>query len=84
METIINNPGENKSEKGENNNNSSGGSGVVVGAVIVVLVLIIVIILALPYIRSRIDAMSHPGTPIINPTINVQLPTQPSTGTTTK
>lgn len=82
METIINNPGENK---GSNSNEaSSGASGVVVGAVIVVLVLIAVIVLSLPYIRERIDGMSHPGNPTINnPIINLQLPTPPIGASTT-
>jgi len=81
MTTVINNPGENGG--GE----SSGGAGVIIGAVLVVLVLVVVIVLSLPYIRQQISNMTNQGSPVINPTINVQLPSAPSipgTGTTTK
>ncbi|MEK7120623.1 MAG: hypothetical protein AAB840_00855 [Patescibacteria group bacterium] len=67
MTTVINNPGEIKSNE---NNAMSGGSGVVIGAVIVLILLVGGIILALPYLRKQIDGMRSPG----NPTINVQLP----------
>jgi hypothetical protein len=76
MTTVINNP--NTNNPGENNSNSSGASGVVVGAVIVILILVAVLIYAIPYLRERIDSMSRPGNPVINPTINVQLPNPPA------
>jgi hypothetical protein len=77
MPTVINNPG---------NNSGSGGAGVVIGAVLVIIILIIVIVLSLPYIKRQINAMTHPGAPTINPTINVQLPAPqiPTGSTTTK
>jgi competence protein ComGC len=64
----------------------SGGAGVLIGAVVVIIILIVVIVLSLPYIKGQISAMTHQGTPTINPTINVQLPTSqiPSGSTTTK
>ncbi len=75
MTTVINNPG-------DNGNNSSGAAGVLIGAVVVVLVLVIALIYSLPYLRSKINAMTHPS----NPTINVQLPNLPAaqSETTTK
>lgn len=75
MSTVKNNPG-----------NSSGGAGVVIGAVLVVIILIVVIVLSLPYLKRQINAMTHPGTPTINPTINVQLPTPkiPNNSTSTQ
>ncbi len=72
MTTVINNPGE------SGGSDASGGAGVMIGAVIVVLAIVVVLILAIPYFRGRIDTMSTPKTPIINPTINVQLPNPPT------
>ncbi|MES2314565.1 MAG: hypothetical protein V4524_01325 [Patescibacteria group bacterium] len=69
MTTIINNPGETST------NSSDGGYGVIIGAVLVVLVLVLVLFFTMPYFRQRIDSMTQPVTPVINPTINVQLPT---------
>lgn len=71
---------------GNNGNGMSGGAGVVIGAALVIIILIVVIVLSLPYLKRQINAMTHPGAPTINPTINVQLPTPqiPSGSATTK
>ncbi len=76
MTTVINNPGDNGPvETVQGQSAMSAGSGVIIGACIVILVLGAAIFFSLPYLRSQINSMTHPGNPTINnPTIKLEVP----------